>query len=559
MQIIRRSIIGLLILTGLILRMEAVYAIYSPAISKRVSVIKQDVMSARQQNGVGTIMSMVAKIKDQDKKAREEGRATGVPLDARRSFGLIMAGVLKDIGDSIFMPFNLLPSSGFKPITNCLRNDIWEMENLKEAVFREMVKAYLILDQYHGKRLEDHYKYLDAEIARLKKYGMYGTEEEVTPGISASEYFFGMNMPVTPYGMKLPPAKMEPEISEKTCMDNCEADCAKKYDRNACEANKCRDKEGACKKGCEKVIMGQEECKERCDEVIDACKDFCGYEEDSCYDRCERKCEGPPAIEWQGCPEGDFLPAINEVINSFQNLKTAFNPKKMIEWGSILEMAETRGKRKGEEWIKKNQITVTIGGREGGTVQSLMRAGGTKRLAGQVITQLTALKHMIGPLTPLFSFEAMRTGSMDDAIVSMGEGCAYYYPETNTFRACTPAQIIENARCKEAEQEAKYDGIECGRYRNFKEVRQYAAKIMAYRKEAEEREQEIERAETVFKYHSQLNTITENNIDEIRSQLKHINTVIIFGYEGFGKEGGTGLPTLYSQMSSFDKKHCGGK
>ena len=567
MQIIRKSIIGGMILIGTLIWANPMHALYSPIISKRVGLIKQNVMEARQENGTGSMMSMIAKMKENDNAARAKNTATGMPEDARRVLGFIARGILKDAGDSIFMTFNILPSSGFKPISSCLRDDIWEMENLKDAVFEEMVKAYLITDQYHGEKLEKDYNYLDAEITRLKKYGMYGREEDVYEGISASEYFFGMDLSVTPYGIKAPPEKIEPEIDEKICLEACNAKC---YDVSKCE-NACDDK-GACKRVCDTLLRGQDECKERCDDVIDTCKDYCGYEYDACTDRCDRDCVDPIKIEWQGCPEGELLPAINQVFNSFEHLKTTLNPKEMIEWGSLLEMAEARGKRAGEEWIKKNQVTISIGGREGGTPQSLMRAGGTARLAGQTKTQLTALKAMIGPVSPLFSFEALRGGTLDNAIIAMGKGCVYYYPETGLFQACTPQQILEYSRCLDEEENppqrgedgeepktAEDDGIECTRFRNSSNVQQYAEKVIKYKNEIKKQEREVQNAVSIFKYHTQMNTVTENNIDEIRNQLKKINTVIIFGYEGFGKDGGTGLPTFYSQMASWAKKHCGGK
>ncbi|MBI5411615.1 hypothetical protein HZA43_00375 [Candidatus Peregrinibacteria bacterium] len=73
-----------------------------------------------------------------------------------------------------------------------------------------------------------------------------------------------------------------------------------------------------------------------------------------------------PAQEWNKAIES-FIKDFDYFVQSIENVGSG------DAWGSILEMAEKRGKRQGEDWIKKNQLKVTLGGENGASDKSLIK------------------------------------------------------------------------------------------------------------------------------------------------------------------------------------------
>jgi hypothetical protein len=140
MQSLKKSIIiGLMLLVGILLLPSGTHAFYSPSVSQRVSKIKANVLSARQQNGTGTLNEYVQQIINEEKSDRLKGKATGLPGMATVAFSNVFADTFVDLFwqpkakypylaslDPLMMIFNFVPASG-EYISVCLRYDIWQL------------------------------------------------------------------------------------------------------------------------------------------------------------------------------------------------------------------------------------------------------------------------------------------------------------------------------------------------------------------------------------------------------------------------------------------------
>jgi hypothetical protein len=514
MQFLKKSIIGFLILIGLVIQVQSAHAIYSPMISKRVNIIKQNILAARQMNGAGTLLSAAERVAAQDTELRNQGKATSLPGEAMKAMSKVTFQTIEEVItaplDPLYMVINIIPSTG-SVVSDCLRDDIWILEDMRDAVAREMIKAYLMGDLINGGKLMDDYDYLTDNIFRLKKYGNNPSAWMNVGNVymTSSEYFFNNPSPINSYSIQFPIEESKTQPEEKgSCVINCSArDCKKITDANA---------KADCEKKCENICPSSE-------------------------------------ITWKGCPQSDFLGAFEEVRASWENLKV-MAAGGGSSWGSIWEMAEARAKIKADQWIKANQITLTIGGKEGGNPQSLVNGGGFAKFVGQVLTQGKIVTDMIGPLTPLFSW-----GIYASEPGEVNAGCMYYYPTDGVFRACTMDQLSDYKKCIDPES-TKEDlkSILCDRYRQ--PGTQTASDVIAsYQQEIADHEKRLERTETAFIYNMQLNSVGENNLQAMHQKLSAINSVITCGYEGMGNKCGPSLPSLYKEIAKFFAQHCANK
>jgi len=510
--------------------MPRAYAIYSPTISNRVDLIRQDVSAARQLNGVGTISNAMDKVLAVDKTRRKEYVATGIPAKAGIAFAKVIGEdileLLKNLPNSaldpIFMIFNLVPSSGWEYISVCLRNDIWYLQDLKDIVGQEMIKAYLLFDNINGDQLSEDYEYLKEQIKYLKKYGNHPQQTMHLGMVSmtSSEYFFGYPSELNSYVDSFPSEERK------------------------------------------KQIQDAEQCKNVCKIVICLPQDS----ESDCENKCEDTCDIGTEITWSGCPEGEFLPAFKRVIESAKNLKVAFTFKSS-NWGSIWEMAKVRAKKRADEWIKANQITLTLAGEEGGNPQSLLKGGGWDKFVGEFNTQMRIVKNMVGPLVPLFSwslyattFEAIGVGfGADEDILANNEYCMYFYDD-GMFRSCTPDQLLDYRVCVDKDSTAEdKKNIPCDRYQSAKQTTTSLQMIQGQQIKAAEYQKKVETAETAFVYNMELNNVGEQNIQAIEQAMVSINTEIQRSNEERGNNDDYGLPTLYAKLKVLYDKHCANK
>lgn len=202
-----------------------VHALYSPTISNRVDQIREHVRVAQEQNGLGSLMEVSQTIVSQYEAKRELGQPSGIPgLAKEAQKKIIQQAVLQSVKeplDGLFMAFNILPSQGGGVISNCLRNDLWALESLKDVVGEEMVKAYLLSNVLSGDQLSADYDYLVYQIGLLKRFGKdpdapiaitieeEGKEKQVE--MSMRQYLFGSEDSVYYYALSFPSEQGCPE------------------------------------------------------------------------------------------------------------------------------------------------------------------------------------------------------------------------------------------------------------------------------------------------------------------------------------------------------------
>jgi len=202
MSHLKRNIIGLFTWLIFWIQVPGVFALYSPTISRNVGAIRGHILSSQAQNGTGDLLSAINSIKAYNRTKREGGYETGISGEARVAQDLILANTynnaIQNPGESLSMVFNFNQAND-EFISNCLRDEIWGLEQLRDYVGQEMVRAYLIYDPVHGQLLKDDYRYIITTLDRLKKYGsspnaVFPTlnEEGEIIQITSNEYFFGM-------------------------------------------------------------------------------------------------------------------------------------------------------------------------------------------------------------------------------------------------------------------------------------------------------------------------------------------------------------------------------
>lgn len=477
----RNFITVMAILIGLIVQSGSVYAIYSPRLSQQVGIIKQHLEGSKAQNGSNTIIEEIEQIKAYDQAKTQAFEETGISGEARVAqeyiFNTTYDFLIQHPLDSIMMIFNFNGVNG-EWISSCLRDDIWNLETVRDLVGAEMVKAYLLRDTFHGRLLQEDYKWLITHLDLLRKYGSDPTvqfQATDTSGkgvtVTSNKYFFGN-------------------------------DNAANYYLN----------------------------------VFDFTTD--------------------PT----GCPEGEFQEAFREVANSAKTL-AVLSSGQGVEWGDIWSMAKANARIRAREWIRANQISVTVGGEAGGRVQSLVKGGGWDRFVGNVGTQLRIAKNMVGPVTPWFD-SSIYQPPPSTATANTGVGnevCRFYYHEDELFRDCTENQIEQYEKCQDDEQTAIASGIRCERYRSAEEfisAGDKAQKQLALQADNAKTKKEVE---TAFIYSINLSSVAENNIYLMDEALWDMNQNIKRGYEAVDKEAGEGIPTLYREIATLAANQCPNK
>ncbi|PIZ74383.1 hypothetical protein COY07_00800 [Candidatus Peregrinibacteria bacterium CG_4_10_14_0_2_um_filter_43_11] len=180
MRILNPKIISLFLLP--IIAFTAVpntHAIFSPVLSDQIETIKSHATAAREQNGVGTGTQAakkvfddktVEKLKQDDKENREQNEPTGLPGAYTQLLGeskiTDAKEALASYGESLLLIFNILPGKG--PITSCLRDDIFEVEKLRDTVRREALRSGLLKNSENATLLWGDYQILRAILKLMK-------------------------------------------------------------------------------------------------------------------------------------------------------------------------------------------------------------------------------------------------------------------------------------------------------------------------------------------------------------------------------------------------------
>lgn len=193
----KHLIIGLALIIGLGIRTTDAHALYSPRLSQQIGIIRQHVQESQAQNGTQSVLEEIEQIKAYDRAKRANSDETGISGNARAAQDFVLAtiNVYKPL-DTLAMVFNLNYVNQ-EYISNCLRDEIWSLEVLRDVVGAEMVKAYMLRDTFHGAQLTEDYTYLNTHLDLLRRYGSnpnaiihaykLGSPKDVT----SNEYFFG--------------------------------------------------------------------------------------------------------------------------------------------------------------------------------------------------------------------------------------------------------------------------------------------------------------------------------------------------------------------------------
>lgn len=484
-------IIGIALLIGLGVQVNNALALYSPTISQRVRIIKQHVQESQAQNGSKSILEEVENFKAYDRAKRAANRETGIPGDARAAQEMIMNtfNLIKPF-DTIAMIFNFNYVNE-EYISNCLRDEIWSLETLRDFVGTEMVKAYMLRDTYHGNLLTEDYIYLVTQIDLLRTYGSLPTIPILGTEITSNEYFFG-EKPKGPNPLNLYSAVGIFDSSDPT-----------------------------------------------------------------------------------GCPDGEFEAAINQFLNSGETLINTVGKNSLFsaeKWGDIWSMAKANARTRAKQWIRENQISVTVGGEEGGRPQSLIKGGGPDKFVGNIKTQLNIAKNMVGPVTPLFNLAYWVGAQALEGVGAIAECVFYQKPDKidvgslvqgGVFRNCNDEQYKQYLKCQEAEQKGEVldedENIRCDRYRNTQEslsITDYTDKQVKLIQENAEAKKEVE---TAFIYSISLDSVAEQNIYFVDDVLWDMNGHIQRSYEAVDKKAGEGIPTLFRKIERLAAKQCANK
>lgn len=461
------------ILIGLTIQAESAHALYSPKLSKQVSIIRQHVQSSQAQNGTESILEEIEQIKAYDRARREEYKETGIAGGAKVAQELIYntLNIFKAF-DSLAMVFNYnVDNNEF--ISTCLRDEIWGLETLRDLVGAEMVKAYMLRDTYHGALLVEDYKYLTTHLDLLRRYGSKNDAFLVTDtttkepvAVTSTEFFFG--------------------------------DGAINYYKNNFS------------------LISNE----------------------------------------PGCPESEFEEVFKEVVSSAKTL-SVLSSGKGVEWGNIWEMAEANARIRAREWIRANQLSLTIGGEEGGRVESLVKGGGWDKFVGNVKTQLNIAKNMVGPVTPLFELSKWVVIKTIEGVGIVDE-CVFYYKEDDVFNNCNKKQKQDYIKCQDDIEIAMDEGIRCDRFINTKQSLSVTDKLNKQIASILENKHTKEEVETAFIYSITMDSVAEQNLKQINQIMWDMNMQIKRGYEAVDKQAGEGIPTLFREIEDFADKQCAG-
>lgn len=257
-----------------------------------------------------------------------------------------------------------------------------------------------------------------------------------------------------------------------------------------------------------------------------------------------------------GCPESEFQEAFREVVNSSKTLAT-LGSGGALDWSfrSIWSMAQANARIRAQQWIKANQLSLTVGGTVGGKTESLVKGGGLEKFVGDFKTQLQVAKNMVGPITPFYNI-ATNYKPPADANVAVGNNCRFFRQSDGFFQVCNTEQKAQWDACRKDEITAKDKGIRCDRFRNAAESISIADKLNAQKKLEQENADALGDVENAFTYSITMDSVAEQNIYFMDEVLWDMNNNIKRGYELVGEKGGKSIPTLTTEIAALSARQC---
>ncbi|MFH1012755.1 MAG: hypothetical protein V1760_03335 [Candidatus Peregrinibacteria bacterium] len=482
MRVLKPLIIGLLISPLVLLAVAPnAYAIMSPKLEAKIALIKEHAFQARQLNGTGGASGAydgvvelfddetMEKIKEDDRIRRETNTIPGLPglFHAYRneSKAHIAENEFGNYGETFSLLFNYLPSPGDGiggvTINSCVRDDLFELQDLRDAVLNEALRSALLQNDTHAKILWSDYNELRAEIDLLKAYVL-------APQSFEHSLFFESGQP--------------------------------DYYRT-----------GACPRG--------------------------GF--------------------W-----GDFSKAFEQLGRSWDVFTTSLGGGLGMntggsQWGSIWEMALARGKVKAAQWVRKNQISLTLGGEQGGSdtsLANLLRREGLGGVGNVFEQEWRIAKSMVGPVIPLFDHDLYFTAAQAIAVglganesILDDNACAYYYADKNIWTGCTASQLeaFEKGECRECR-----DKVEVSTSLAAAQQLQYAVEARNFL---------LGQTRNALQFNLQFNSIAEQSIVELDKKLRDLDAQIRRGINAFDDKAGASIPDACEQVRIILLKQCPNK
>jgi hypothetical protein len=171
----KKFIIGALVIALLLQDASLSFAYFSPVVSQVTAKAESDIRSSRDLNGTGSFTNIVQKFLPCE-NPQSSGCTTGVSGDFTTYFKkvaeFISASLLLDsidtalrTFDSFSLAFGLLVGGR---ASSCMRDDLWAMEDLQNAVTQELFKAAALGDRSHTQLLWDDYVGLRNLMAQIK-------------------------------------------------------------------------------------------------------------------------------------------------------------------------------------------------------------------------------------------------------------------------------------------------------------------------------------------------------------------------------------------------------
>jgi len=92
---------------------------------------------------------------------------------------------------------------------------------------------------------------------------------------------------------------------------------------------------------------------------------------------------------YTNCPYGDFKQAWEDFERALESFKSIGSGSiELGNFGALDKVAKRRAITRAQKWIKSNQITMTIGGKEGSSPRSLLNGPGLAGLAADIKTEM---------------------------------------------------------------------------------------------------------------------------------------------------------------------------
>ncbi len=155
-------------------------AFFSPILAGQGRQIAQDIFEAKQKNGAGDFYLAYRKAFAEDKQRQKNKEATGTSpwfnVLWSQSQPSLLGGLYTGV-ESLFLLFNYLISGnadilgGWLPgefVSSCLRNEIWEAQQMMDDALNEALKAAILFDVALAQKLWNDYLYMKTAVSLLR-------------------------------------------------------------------------------------------------------------------------------------------------------------------------------------------------------------------------------------------------------------------------------------------------------------------------------------------------------------------------------------------------------